>query len=96
MEEDCTVYEAELTHGPSDTRTIYSERTDLYSASDYTSEIARIILQHMESELANVSALDQILVVLEQRLRAFAIQLGHEVKSQEALHAMVFIRHYRK
>jgi hypothetical protein len=79
-----------------DRESVYSERTDLSSADHFISKIARILLQQLKSERADVSALDQIQVGLEQWLRAFAIQLGHEVKSQEALYAMVFIRRYRR
>ncbi|KAJ6001660.1 hypothetical protein N7522_006887 [Penicillium canescens] len=96
MEDDYPSYEENLADDTSDMKTIYTEITDLHSASDYVSEIAQILLQHLEAELVDASALDRILLILGQWLKAFAIQLGHEMKSQEALHAMVFIRHYRE
>lgn len=96
VEDGPSAFEATLKIENCDKESLYSQRTDLYSADQHISGIARILQQYLQLEPGDSSTPDFIQVVLEQCLKAFAIQLGHEVKSQESLRAMVFIRHYRK
>ncbi|KAJ6007029.1 Disease resistance protein [Penicillium canescens] len=80
----------------SDEESIYSARTDVTPAEEQVSEISDVLLEYLENDLPDVSALNRISGVLEELLRLFAMQLEFEIKSQVARDAMVFIRRYRK
>ncbi|KAE8381786.1 hypothetical protein BDV26DRAFT_65630 [Aspergillus bertholletiae] len=96
LEENFTCHAKYVDDKTSDARSIYSERTNLTSVDSYISDIARTLFQYLESELTDISTLDKISGVLAQHLKSFAVLLGYEVGSQDALDAMIFIRHYRE
>jgi ankyrin repeat protein len=96
MGQVCAGLSEELTGEVSDDESIYSARTDVTSADKYISEVSDVLLESLEKDLPDVSALNRILGVLEELLRLFAMQLEFEINSQVARDAMVFIRHYRQ
>lgn len=84
-----------------DTQTVYSDTPSMRDpkASAYISELARDLSNKLLRQVSRGETkqiVDQILGVLEERLKAFALKVGHGDRSQMHRDVMVFIHKNRR